>query len=108
MGISDTAKDKAQALVSQYQAQVATLQNKLKQAQAQLAATGDAGDLLDKVKNAPVIGGLFGGASDDASVSEAQLQADVDRLQAELSEAQTKLDWAKKAQGAVNAVTDDD
>ncbi|MFM2438652.1 MAG: hypothetical protein RLZ55_1475 [Actinomycetota bacterium] len=108
MTISDAARDKAQASVSQYEAEVATLTNELKQAEAQLQATGDAGDLLDKIKDTPVIGSLLGGARDDATVSEAQLQANVDKLKADLSEAQTKLDWARKAQGAVEAVTDGD
>ncbi|TXH44344.1 MAG: hypothetical protein E6Q90_04075 [Actinobacteria bacterium] len=108
MTISDAAQDKAKALVSQYEAQVATLSDQLKQAEAQLQATGDAGDLLDKVKDTPVIGSLLGGARDEATVSKAQQQADVDTLKAELSEAQTKLDWARKAQGAVEAVTDGD
>lgn len=105
MGISDLARDKAQAKVSEAQAAVTTLTAKLQQAQADLAATEAAGDLWESVQDTPVVGSLTSGMRSSATVNQAEAQAEVDRLQAELTAAQNKLDWAKKAQSAVESVT---
>ena len=105
MGISDLARDKAQAKVSEAQAAVTSLTARLQQAQADLAATEAAGDLWESVQDTPVVGSLTSGMRSSATVNQAEAQAEVDRLQAELTAAQNKLDWAKKAQSAVESVT---
>lgn len=108
MGITDAARDKAHAKVSELEAQVTALKADLADAQDQLTASQAAGDLLDSVKQTPVVGGLTEGMRRDSGVDQATAQATVDKLTAELSSAETKLDWAKKAEDALGAVTGQD
>lgn len=59
--MSDMAKSKAQAKVSEYEAEVATLESQLADAQEELEGSTAAGGLLDKVKDTPVLGDLTSG-----------------------------------------------
>ncbi len=100
------ARSKAQAKVSEYEAQVSALKAQLADAQDELDGSKAAGGLLDSIKDAPVIGGLTDRLRRTTGVDQATAKADVDRIQAELTKAQTQLDWARKAQDAVETVTD--
>lgn len=106
MGMSDMARRKAQAKVSEYEAQVTVLKAQLADAQDELDGSTAAGGLLDSIKDAPVIGGLTDRLRRNTGVDQATAKANVDRIQAELTKAQTQLDWARKAQDAVETVTD--
>lgn len=106
MGMSDIARSKAQAKVSEYEAEVRALEAQLADAQSDLDGTKTASGLLDSVKDTPVIGGLTDRMRRNAGADQASLKATVDRIQAELTKAQTQLDWARKAQNAVDSVTD--
>lgn len=111
MGIGETARATAHAKVSEAQAKVTQLQSQLKQAKLDLEGSSAAGDLLDSVKDTAVVGTLTSGMRDQSGVDQATAQAEVDRLTAELSSAETKLDLRRKAEAAVSAVTggsDDD
>jgi hypothetical protein len=105
MGITDAARDKARAKVSELEAEVTALKADLADAQDQLTASQATGDLLDSVKQTPVVGGLTEGMRRDSGVDQATAQANVDALKSKLSAAQTKLDWAKKAEDALGTVT---
>lgn len=104
MGIADTTRAKAQAAVSRAEADVTEIQTELKRAQSQLEGSGAARELLDSVADVAVIGPLTDGLRDEIGVDKAQLKAEVDRLTAELSAAQDKLNLALKTQAAVIAV----
>ncbi|MCB0914490.1 MAG: hypothetical protein H6525_09875 [Actinobacteria bacterium] len=106
MGMSDMAKSKAQAKVSEYEAEVATLESQLADAQEELEGSTAAGGLLDKVKDTPVLGDLTSGLRRGTGVDQATAKAEVDRIQSELDKARTQLEWARKAQDAVESVTD--
>ena len=83
----------------------------MQKAKLDLEGSAAAGDLLDSVKDTTEVGTLTSGMRDQSGVDEATAQAEVDRLTAELSSAQTKLDLLRKAESAVSAVTggpDDD
>lgn len=105
MGITDAARDKAHAKVSELEAEVTALKAQLADAQDQLEVSQGAGGLLESVKETPIVGSLTEGMRRDSGVDQATAQATVDKVQAELSSAQTKLDWAKKAEDALGAVT---
>jgi hypothetical protein len=105
MGITDTARAKARASVSQAQAEVADLTAQLAAARRAVDGSQAAGDVLDSVRDTPLVGQLTAGMRDKAGVDQAKAIADVDRLTAELSSAQGKLDLAKKAEAAILAVT---
>lgn len=104
MGITETARAKAQAAVSKAEAEVTRISAELNQAKRQLASTDSAGDVLDSVKEVAVLGPLTSGIRDQVDVDQAQQRAEVDRLAAELRVAQDKLDLARKAQDALIAV----
>jgi multidrug resistance efflux pump len=104
--MSDIARSKAQAKVSEYEAEVSALEAQLADAQSELDGTKTASGLLDAVKDAPVIGGLTDRLRRNTGADQASAKATVDRIQAELTKAQTQLDWARKAQNAVDSVTD--
>ncbi len=104
--MSDMAKSKAQAKVSQYEAEVTALEAQLADAQEELDGSTAAGGLLDTVKDVPVLGDLTGRLRRGTGVDQATAQANVDRIQSELDKARTQLVWARKAQDAVESVTD--
>lgn len=104
MGISETALAKAQAAVSQAEANVATITAELAAAQKKLSSTSSAGEALEGIKDMALLGSLTSGMRDKVGVDEVQLQADVDRLTAALSAARDKLNLARKAQDAVETV----
>lgn len=108
MGITETARAKAQAAVSEAEADVTELRSELARAQRLAEGTSAAGDMLDTVKETPLVGSLTAGMRDQTGVDEANAKADVDRLTAELRSAETKLELAKKAQAAIVAVTGGD
>ena len=108
MTIADTARAKAQAAVSQAEAQVADLQSQLNRAKATLEGTDAAGDLLGSVKDVNVVGSLTSGLRDSVGVDRAKAQAEVDRLTAALSAATDKLTMAKRAQSALVTVVGPD
>lgn len=105
MDIAATARAKAQAAVSEAQADVTRLTSELEAAQRQAEDRNAASQLLDSVANTPLVGSLTEGLRDKTGVDQAQDKADIDRLTAELSAAQDKLSLALKAQSAINAVT---
>lgn len=108
MGIADAARDKAHAKVTELEAEVTKIKAQLEEAQENLGGAQAAGDLLGSVQDTPVVGDLTSGMRRDATVDQASGQADVARLQSELSSAETKLEWARKAEAAVEAVTGDE
>ncbi len=108
MGITDTARAKAQAEVSKAQANVTSIQAELAKAEDGLKASQAGGGLLDSVKDVKVVGDLTGGMRDQSKVDQDQGQAQVDELKAQLSTAQSKLDRAKAAQRALETVVGDD
>lgn len=108
MGITDTARAKAQAEVSKAQAKVTSIQAELDKANDQLKASEAGGDLLDSVKDVTVVGDLTDGMRSQSGVDQHQAQANVDQLTLDLSSAQNKLDMAQKAQKAVLSVVGDD
>ena len=105
MGITDTARAKAKAAVSEAQAEVTELTAELELAKRQVADQEAAAAALDSVRDTPVVGTLTAGMRDQSVVDQAHGKADVDRLTAELSSATDKLNLAKKAQAAIVAVT---
>ena len=108
MGITETARAKAQAAVSKAEAEVARITAELGQANRRLAGTDSAGDVLDSVKGVAVLGSLTSGLRDQVDVDNAAQRAEVDRLTAELNEAQDRLGLAKTAQAALLTVVGDD
>ncbi len=104
MGITDTARAKARAAVSKAEAEVIEIKAELAKVDTAHEGAGAAGELLDSVKGVALVGSLTQGMRDDMGVEAAKLQAEADRLRAELSAAQTRLDLALKAQAAVLAV----
>lgn len=105
MGMTDAARDKARAKVSELEAQVVALKADLADAQDQLSASKKAGGLLDSVKQTPVVGSMTKRLLRDSGVDQATAQAQVDKVRAQLTAAETKLDWAKKAEDALGTVT---
>ena len=108
MGITDTARDKAQAEVSKAQANVTSIQAELDKANDQLKASQAGGGLLDSVKDVKFVGDLTDGMRSQSGVDQDQAQAKVDQLTLDLSTAQNKLDMAEKAQNALQSVVGDD
>jgi hypothetical protein len=105
MGITDTARAKAIAAVSEAQAEVTELTAELERAKRQVEDQEAAGEALDSVRDTPLVGTLTAGMRDQTVVDQARSKADVDRLTAELSSATDKLNLATKAQAAIVAVT---
>jgi hypothetical protein len=110
MAISDTARAKARAAVSDAQADVASLSAQLNAAKRALGGSDTASDLLDSVSDVNVVGSLTSGLRDNAQADRAKRQADVDRLTAQLESAKNKLARAQKAESALLSVVgpDDD
>lgn len=106
MGLEESARNAAQAQVSEAEAEVARLTNELKKAQQDLDGANAAGQLLDAATKIPVVGGLAEGVRDNTTVDAAQAKANVDQLTSELTNAQNRLELARKAQAAVGSVAD--
>jgi outer membrane protein TolC len=108
MGITATARAQAQARVSKAEAEVAAVQAQINRAQASLESSAAAGGVLDSIKGVAVVGPLTAGMRDKSDVEQAEARAELDRLAAELSSAETRLDLARKAQAALLAVVGDE
>ena len=108
MGFTDTARAKARAAVSKAEAEVAEVQAELNRTRSQLEGTDSAGDLLDSVSDVAVVGALTSSMRGQVVVDKAKLQAELDRLTADLSGANDKLALARKAEAAVLAVVGPD
>ena len=107
MGFTDTARAKAQAAVSQAEADVAQKRAELSRAKASLEGSSAAGGVLDSLKGVAVVGSLTSGLRDESAADQARAKAEVDRLDAELKSAESKLDRARKAQAALQSVIGD-
>ena len=104
MGITETARAQAQAKVSKAEADVAEIQSQLNRAKASFEGSAAAGGALDSVKGVAFLGSLTAGMRDQSEVDQAQGRAELDRLTADLKSAETRLDYARKAQSALLAV----
>ena len=104
MGIADTTRARAKAAVSAAQANVIEYEAELKQAQALMEGASAASELLGSISGLAVIGGLADAIRDDMTVDRAKLQAEIDRITADLRAAEGKLARAQKAQAALIAV----
>lgn len=107
MGITETARAKAQATVSKAEADVAEARSRLNRAKASLEGTSTAGEVLESLKGIAVVGSLTSAMRDDSAVDQAKGKAEVDRLTAELKSAESRLDRALKAQAALRSVVGD-
>jgi hypothetical protein len=108
MAITDTARAKARAAVSKAEARVAEVQAELTRTRTELEGTDSAGELLESVSDVAVVGSLTSGMRGQVVVDRAKLQAELDQLTADLSEANDKLDIARKAEAVVLAVVGPD
>ena len=108
MGIADTTRARAKAAVSAAQANVIEYEAELKQAQALMEGSSAASELLGAISGLAVIGGLADAIRDDMTVDRAKLQAEIDRITADLRAAEGKLARAQKAQAALLAVIGSD
>lgn len=107
MSISTTARAKAQAAVSQAEAEVLELTTELKQRRAVYEGSGAASDLLGSVSGAPVVGAIAESVRGEIDVDAAYQKAQIDDLAAQLSSAEGRLKLAKRTQAALLAVIGD-
>ncbi len=108
MGIVDTSRARAKAAVSAAEANVTEIQAELKQAQALQEGSAAANELLGSLSGVAFIGGLADALREDMTVDRAKLNAEIDRITAELRAAESKLNMALKTQAALLAVVGPD
>jgi len=106
--VLDNSKSKTKAAASQADAEVKRLESELSTAttRLRLVRAGDAA--IDKLTNVPV-STIKDNTEFLRKKTESELaaaQATVDKLQAELDAANSKLKWARSADRSVNAVSD--
>ena len=105
MQLADTARAKARAAVSGAQAEITTLEAQLAQARRTLDRSETAKEVLESVRETPLVGTLTTGVREQAGVDQADATADIDRITAELANARTKLELAQKAESLVLEAT---
>ena len=98
MKLADTARAKARAAVSAAQAEITTLEAQLAQARRTLDRSETAREVLESVRETPLVGTSDDRSPRKAGVDQADATADIDRITAELANARTKLELAQKAE----------
>lgn len=105
MSITEAARARARAAVSAAQAEVIDLEAQLAQAHRTLEGSQVAEELLDSVRETPLVGSLTAGKRDQTAVDKAKATADIDRITSELSGSRMKLDLARKAESLILSAT---
>lgn len=108
MGFSDAASDKAQAKVSELEAQVASLKSDLSIAKSALAGAEALDQAVDKVTNPDAVKEAAQPIRAKTDSMVATATAKVAIIQADLTAAEAKLNMYQKAQNVVDYVTDND
>lgn len=105
VGTLENARAKAQASVSEAQAEVKRLEADLAaaEAKASLAKAGDSA--VDLLTSAPVIRENTEFLRRRTEADSASAAAEVDRIQAELTTARSRLKWAQRSHDALEAVS---
>ncbi len=106
MGYGDAARDKAQAKVSELEAQVAALKSELSKANTELQGAQAVDDVVDKVTGPDVVRDATAPVRDKTNSLVSTAQAKVDKIQSDLTTTEAKLSTYQKAQGAIDAITD--
>lgn len=104
MGFADTSRARAKAAVSAAEANVTEIQAELKQAQSLKEGSSAANELLGSLSGIAFIGGLADALREDMTVDRAKLNAEIDRITADLRAAESKLNMTLKTQAALLAV----
>lgn len=105
MVVGRSTRSKAQAAVSEAQADVKRLEAQLNSDQARLkrARTGDS--LVDTVTNVPLVKEPTGFLRQRSEANVAEAKAKVDRTTSELLAARNGLKWAQRGLNAIDSVT---
>lgn len=102
----DNTRSRAQAAVSEADADVKRLESELSSAQTKLRLIEAGDSAVDKITSVPVIKDNTDFLRKRTESELASARADVDRIEADLASARSKLKWALKAQKAVDSVGD--
>ena len=102
----DSTRAKAQAAYSEADAEVKRLEAELSSAQSKAKWIGRGDEAVEKITDLPVVreNTEFLRARTDAEVAAAK--AEVDRIEAELATANTRLKWARRALAAVDGINE--
>ncbi|MCB0917718.1 MAG: hypothetical protein KDC39_04025 [Actinobacteria bacterium] len=106
MGVTEDARTKAQANVSEAEAEVKKLEAQLATAKAKAKVTDAGGSVIEALTKAPIIKENTDFIRQHTEANSAEAKAEVDRIEADLVKAQSRLKWANRMLNAVESVND--